>query len=177
MAILSLIVPGAGQFYLKDRGRSVVILLAALVQGYLIYWGLDNFKIAQVITGSFQTSWLLILFALFWGWNIYDAYRLAQGKRGSNLIGILIPLIVVYIIAWQVTDVRFDRLVTRFGNALKIGNDILHPDLVTRNDSGAWAPSENFYYIFGNIVSGWHRPGQRFRRLKRAKSSRRLRSA
>ena len=153
MAILSLIVPGAGQFYLKDRGRSVAILLAALVQGYLIYWGLDNFKIAQVITGSFQTSWLLILFALFWGWNIYDAYRLAQGKRGSNLIGILVPLIVVYIIAWQVTDVRLDRLVTRFGNALKIGNDILHPDLVTRNDSGAWAPSENFYYIFGNIVS------------------------
>ena len=153
MAILSLIVPGAGQFYLKDRGRSVAILLAALVQGYLIYWGLDNFKIAQVITGSFQTSWLLILFALFWGWNIYDAYRLAQGKRGSNLIGILVPLIVVYIIAWQVTDVRLDRLVTRFGNALKIGNDILHPDLVTRNDSGAWVPSENFYYIFGNIVS------------------------
>lgn len=149
--LLSLIVPGAGQFYLKDRGRGIMILLAALVQGYLIYWAFDNFKIAQVITGSIQTSWLLVFLALFWVWNVYGAYRRAQGKRSSNLVGILLPVLVVYIIAWQVTDIRLDRLVTRFGNALKIGNDIIHPDLFTQDASGKWIPSENFGYIFGTI--------------------------
>ncbi len=151
-SILSLIVPGAGQFYLGQRGRGLLILLAALAQGYLIYWALDNFRIAQVTAGSLETSWLWLLFMLFWGWNVYNAYRLAQGKRGLDLLGLLLIGLVVYIIAWQVTDVRLDRLVTRFGNALKIGNDIIHPDLFTKNDSGAWVFSENFYYIFGNIV-------------------------
>ena len=151
-SILSLIIPGAGQFYLGHRGRGTNILLAAVAQGYLIYWALDNFKVAQVITGGIQTSWLWLLFVLFWGWNVYDAYRTAQDKPSSRLLGLLLPTLVFYIIAWQVTDVRLDRLVTRFGNALKIGNDIIHPDLVTKNASGAWVPSENFYYIFGNIV-------------------------
>jgi phosphonate transport system permease protein len=128
-----------------------MILLAALVQGFLIYWALDNFKIAQVITDSIQTSWLLIFLVLFWAWNVYDAYRRAQNKRGSDLLAILLPALVVYIIAWQVTDIRLDRLVTRFGNALKIGNDIIHPDLFMQDATGAWVPSENFGYIFGTI--------------------------
>jgi phosphonate ABC transporter permease subunit PhnE len=151
-SLFSLIVPGAGQFYLGQRWRGALILLAMLAQGYLIPWALDNFKIAQVMAGGLQTSWLWILFALFWGWNVYDAYRHAQGRRGLDWLGLLLPALVIYVIAWQVTDVRLDRLVTRFGNALKIGNDIIHPDLVTQNDSGAWVPSDNFYYIFGNIV-------------------------
>ncbi len=41
---------------------------------------------------------------------------------------------------------------TRFGNALKIWNDIIHPDLFTQTDSGAWIPSENFEYIFGKLA-------------------------
>ncbi len=151
-SLLSLIVPGAGQFYLGQRGRGALILLAALAQGYLIPWALDNFKTAQVTAGGLQTSWLWPVFALFWGWNVYDAYRQAQGKRSSGLPGLLLIALVIYVIAWQVTDVRLERLVTRFGNALKIGNDIIHPDLFAKNDAGAWALSENFYYIFGNIV-------------------------
>ncbi len=151
-ALFSLLVPGAGQFYLGKRGRGALIFLAALVQGYLIYWALDNFKIGQVTVANLQTSWLWLLFVLFWGWNVYDAYRHAQGRRSISWPGLLVIALVVYFIAWQTTDVRLDRLVTRFGNALKIGDDIIHPDLVTQNESGAWVPSENFYYIFGNIV-------------------------
>lgn len=150
--LLSLILPGAGQFYLGHRERGVTILLTTLAQGYLIPWALDNFRIARVSAGGLQTSWLFILFAVFWAWNVYDAHRHTQGRGGSNLLGLLAPALVFYIIAWQVTDVRLDRLITRFGNALKIGYDITHPDLFTRDASGAWVPSENFYYIFGNIV-------------------------
>jgi phosphonate transport system permease protein len=151
-ALLSLLIPGAGQFYLGQRERGVLILVAALAQGYLIPWALDNFRIAKVSLGGVETSWLLALFALFWLWNVYDANCQARGKRGLGGLGLLLTGLVIYIIAWQVTDVRLDRLVTRFGNALKIFNDILHPDLFARNAAGAWVPSENFGYIFGTIV-------------------------
>ena len=151
-SLLSLVVPGAGQFYHQERQRGLAILAATLVQAYLIYWGLDNFKIGLVDAGGIQTSWLFALLALFWAWNVLDAYRHAQGKRAPDLAGLLLPALVIYIIAWQVTDVRLDRLVSRFDNALKIGNDIIHPDLFTQDPSGAWVPSENFGYIFGSIV-------------------------
>jgi phosphonate transport system permease protein len=152
-ALLSLIVPGAGQFYQKDRGRGAMILLAALAQGFLIYWALGNFQVAQVIVAGVETSWLWAFLFAFWAWNVYDAHLRTQGKRGLDQIGLLVPALVVYIIAWQVTDIRLDRLITRFGNALKIGNDIIHPDLFMQTSTGAWVPSENFGYIFGTIVS------------------------
>jgi len=69
------------------------------------------------------------------------------------LLGLLIPTLIVYIIAWFVTDVRLDRLVTRFGNALKIGDQLIHPDLIVQDAVGNWVPSENFGYIFGTIKS------------------------
>jgi phosphonate transport system permease protein len=147
------LIPGAGQYTLGKRERGVLIFIAALAQGYLIPWALDNFHTAQISLAGLQTSWLFALFALFWLWNIYDAYRLATGKRGLDGLGLILPVVVIYFIAWQVTDVRLDRLVTRFGNALKIGNDLIHPDLFTRNAAGQWVPSENFGYIFGSIVS------------------------
>lgn len=152
-ALLSLVIPGAGQYLLGKRGRGMMILLAALVQAFLIPWALDNYHIAQVTLTGAPTSWLFIPFGLFWAWNLYDGYRLAAGKRGADALGLFLPGLVVYVIAWQVTDVRLDRLVTRFGNALKIGNDLIHPDLFTRNAAGRWVPSENFGYIFGSIVS------------------------
>jgi phosphonate ABC transporter permease subunit PhnE len=152
-ALLSLIVPGAGQFYQKDREGGAMILLAALAQVYLINWALGNSGVAQMTIGAIQTSWLWFFLAAFWAWNVYDAYGHAQDKPRSNLLGILLPTLVVYIIAWQVTQVQLDRLVTRFGNALKIGNDIIHPDLFTHDASGAWVPSENFGYIFGTVAS------------------------
>ncbi len=152
MAFLSFVIPGAGQFYLKERGRGGSILAAALVQFGLISWSL-NLKVAQWTVGRLTTSWLWIVVGLFWIWNVYDAYNITQGKSGSGLIGIFLTAFVIYVIAWQVTDIRLDRLVTRFGNALKILNDIIHPDLFARDASGHWIPSENFGYIFGTIQS------------------------
>ena len=150
-ALLSLVVPGAGQFYLRDWKRGLTIFVTALVSAFLIYWAFDNFHVGEIALGTFETTWLWLLLALFWGWNVDDAYRHAQGVRTFPLIGIVIAALIIYIIAWQVTDVRLERLVTRFGNALKIGNDLIHPDLFTRNAEGALVPSENFGYIFGTI--------------------------
>ena len=147
-AILSLIVPGAGQFYLKERWRGVSIFIATVACGYLIYWGTDNFR-ASFDSSTAGALWLLL--ALFVVWNIFDAYRRAGHQISGSALGLLLPVLIIYIIAWQVTDVRLDRLVTRFGNALKIGNDIIHPDLFLQDASGNWGTSENFGYIFGAL--------------------------
>jgi len=150
-ALLSLVIPGAGQFYLRARSRGVTILLTTLIGVPLIYWAQDNFR--ATMTGSMAVA-LWALLAAFVVWNVIDAYRHARGQASSNLFGLLLPIIIIYIIAWVVTDVRLDRLITRFSYALKIWNDIIHPDLFTQDATGRWLPSENFGYIFGAIVQG-----------------------
>jgi phosphonate transport system permease protein len=154
--ILSLFIPGAGQFYLRDRSRGIAIFITTIVSAVLIYWAQDNFRMA-VTGGTAMALWALL--GCFLVWNIFDAYRRARRQASSDLIGLLLPTLIIYIIAWQVTDIRLDRLITRFGNALKIWNDIIHPDLFTQDAAGNWLPSENFGYIFGSIASkpapGW----------------------
>jgi phosphonate transport system permease protein len=152
-ALFSLVVPGCGQFYLKDRVRGTPILLSAVGQALLISWSFNHLKVGQVTFGPLTTSWLWLVLALFWAWNVYDAYLGARGKPHSDLPAYFLSALVIYVIAWQVTNVRLDRLVTRWSNALKILDDIVHPDLYTRDPSGKLIPSENFGYIFGAFRS------------------------
>ena len=147
-ALLSLIIPGAGQFYSKDRSRGVAIFATTLIVGLLTYWAQDNFRVS--ITGNVASA-LWILLGLFALWNVWDAYRRARGEISFGWMGFLLPTLIIYIIAWQGTEVQLDRLVTRFGNALKIGNDLIHPDLVVQDAAGNWGLSENFGYIFGTF--------------------------
>ena len=45
-SVLSLVIPGAGQFYLGNRTRGAVILVTTLIGGALIYWTQDNYRVA-----------------------------------------------------------------------------------------------------------------------------------
>ena len=150
-AIASLIIPGLGQYLLGKRQRGIAILCSAAAQAFLIWWSFDHLHVSKVTLGTLTTSWLWVVLALFWAWNVYDAVLAAQGKPSSQTIPIALTLLVIYVIAWQVTNVRLDRLVTRWSNALKILNDIVHPDLFARDAAGKLIPSENFGYIFGSI--------------------------
>ncbi len=147
--MLSLFIPGAGQIYLRERTRGIAILVTAICTGILIYWTADNFRFAVDQNMAIALWTLLGAFVL---WNAWDAFRRARHEVGNDLIGLLLPTIVVYVLAWQVTDIRLERLVTRFSYALKIWNDIIHPDLFTQDVAGNWMPSENFGYIFGTIT-------------------------
>ena len=155
-SLLSLLVPGAGQFYLGNRSRGLAIFFATLVCGILIFWAQDNFRVA---VGGNMAIALWVILGCFVVWNIFDAYRRACRQPSNNLIGLLLPTLIIYIIGWQVTDIRLERLVTRFNYATKIWNDIIHPDLFTQDAVGNWIPSENFGYIFGSMadkpVPGW----------------------
>lgn len=150
-AVLSLIVPGAGQWYLKSRWRAGTIFSAALTLAFLINWGLDNFKIAQIVLGGVTTSWLWFIYALFAVWTVFDAYRLARGQASFTGLGVLLTAIILYYLAWNVADINLDRLITRLGDAAKVANNLIRPDLFYQDETGAWQPSENFGDIFGRI--------------------------
>jgi len=151
--ILSLFIPGAGQFYLTRRGRALSIFGACLAVAYLINWALANFKTGLTMIGDVTTSWLWVGLALFWAWNIFDAYRMAQGKKSFNLLGLLIPALIIYLIGWHVTDVNIDRLATRFSDVRGVFQAIVKPDFFELDGAGNLRPSENFGDIIGKVAN------------------------
>ncbi len=132
-SLLSLLIPGAGQTYLRKTIRGLAILVVTLLLAYLIFWAWDNYKIGQIQIGDSITSWLWGFFVLFWAWNIFDAYRLLRNEPSFSAIGYLLPTIVIYLISWQVIDVNLDRLVTRFEDAQIVFRALAHPDLIERD--------------------------------------------
>jgi len=141
---ISLIVPGLGQFFFGKRWRGLVIFLMTPILGYLVNWSLVHQNIGQVEIGSFVTSWLWLPFAFFWAWNLLDALNLAVGKSINALIGVLFAAVILYFIAWNVTDVKLDRLITRLSDAKLVATDLVNPDMLTISVNGrdqvcAWA--------------------------------------
>lgn len=130
-ALFSFILPGLGQFLQKRRERGLLIFLTAAVLIFLIVWSLVNQNIGKVQIAGFVTSWLWLPLILFWIWNMLDARPLKPDQTFSILPGILFAAIIIYVIAWQVTGVRLDRLVSRFGDAKVVMSSLVNPDVVT----------------------------------------------
>ncbi len=134
--IASLVVPGSGQVLLGRRWKGLVILLTTALLAFLVNWTLVNLNIGQVSLGSIVTSWLWIPLLLFWFWNVLDARNTGKGTAFSPLPGLLFAALILYFIAWNVTDVRLDRLVTRFGDAQKMVGQLINPELATVTING-----------------------------------------
>ncbi len=134
--VLSIIIPGAGQLYLKKHWRGGVILLATAVLAFVISWGMFNFKTGQVTLGGWVTSWLWLPFILFWAWNILDAYRLSSGKQSSAAWGFLLAVLILFVMSWDVTDAKPGRLVTNFNAARTVMTKLVNPDILTINVGG-----------------------------------------
>lgn len=136
-SLCSLFVPGLGQFLLRKRGRGELILLTAAVLGYLIQWSFAHLNIGKVVLGGWSTSWLWLALFLFWVWNVLDARALAAfGKPLSIMPAIALAAIILYVIAWKVTDVKLDRLIQRFGDARVVATSLLNPDMITISING-----------------------------------------
>jgi len=130
-AVASLVIPGSGQFGLGRRWRGLIILLVTGLLVFLVNWALAVQKIGLVQLGGLTTSWLWLPLILFWAWNVLDARALSRGKTFSLLPGLLFAGLITYVIAWQVTNVRLDRLVTRFSDAQKVAGQLIRPELAT----------------------------------------------
>ena len=135
-AIFSLILPGLGQFLLKKRERGLFIFLTTLVLAFLIPWMLEHQGIGKIDLAGITTSWLWLPFGLFWVWNVFDAHALNANRTLTLVPGILFVAIILYVIAWQVTGVRLDRLVTRFDDARIVATNLLNPDMITISIGG-----------------------------------------
>jgi phosphonate ABC transporter permease subunit PhnE len=134
--IASLLIPGSGQALLGRRWKGLVILLTTAVLTFLVNWALVNLNIGQVNIGKLVTSWLWIPLILFWVWNVLDAQKSSEGNTFPPLIGLVCAGLILYFIAWNVTDVNLDRLVTRFGDAQKMANQLINPELATVTING-----------------------------------------
>jgi phosphonate ABC transporter permease subunit PhnE len=132
----SLILPGAGQFLSKKRTRGLLVFLSALILAYLVNWSFVHQNIGKIYLGNWVTTWLWLPLILFWVWNVLDARAQSAHKSFSLIPGILLISIILYVIAWNVTSVKFYRLIERFGDARVVVADILNPDLVTINVQG-----------------------------------------
>jgi phosphonate ABC transporter permease subunit PhnE len=136
LAVASALVPGLGQAILKRAWRAGLILLSAVVLAFLTNWALVNQNIARVSVHGLVTSWLWLPFALFWFWNVLDAYLLAAGRK-SNLWGIAFSAIILYVIAWNVTDIDLQQLIASFGDARTVMGNLLNPDVITMSVNGS----------------------------------------
>ncbi|MBI2758814.1 MAG: phosphonate ABC transporter, permease protein PhnE [Chloroflexi bacterium] len=172
----SLILPGLGQFLLKKRGRGLMIFLATAVLAFLINWSFVHQNIGKVTLGGMATSWLWLALILFWVWNVLDVRALRADKAFSILPGIVCTAVILYVIAWNVTDVKLGRLIERFNDARSVAANLLNPDMITisvngqdqicswgclqtyvsdklagRPTAGTIRPSDNLLDIFGRM--------------------------
>ena len=125
---LSLIIPGSGQILLKKKWRGITILIITILLAFLVSWSYTNFEIGKINIGRLQTSWLWIPLALFWLWNVWDARLLSTNKPTTTILAFLFAVTVLYSIAWVITDVNLDRLVTRFDAAKTVATKVVNPD-------------------------------------------------
>lgn len=132
----SLLLPGLGQFILTRRWRGLLILLSTAVLVFLINWSAVHQKIGLVSFGGIQTSWLWLPLIMFWVWNLLDARSLSAHKTLNLLPGVIFAALILYVIAWNVTEVKTDRLIERFGDARVVALNLLNPDVFTITING-----------------------------------------
>ena len=68
-AVLSVLWPGLGQIYVGMIGRGLLIMLAGIMIAFMSF---------LIVFSIFLVFVPMILGAVFWIWNIFDAYKLAQ---------------------------------------------------------------------------------------------------
>lgn len=113
-----------------------MIFLAAAVSAFLVGWSFLTQKVGTIAIGGLTTSWLWLPVILFWLWNVWDARAIANGKMFSSLLGIIFTALILYVIAWNVTDVKLSRLVERFNDARTVAANLLNPDMITMSVNG-----------------------------------------
>ncbi len=142
-ALASLVIPGLGQMLSKKVWRGITFLAFALISSYLTYWSFAHFNVGQVQIGPWTTSWLWAPTILFWLWNSFDGYRLARGKSLSPMLAVLCAAIVLYVVAWNITDVNISRMVNNFGDMKAIATQLANPDYISTVKGGK------------TVVCGW----------------------
>ncbi len=137
--LLSILLPGLGQFVQGRRVRGLLLFLTTAVLAGLTFWERENFA-ALLCRRTFLSGLcgegaadfplLLIPLALFWLWTVWDALR--YEGRVRLLWPILLVMLMVYAVGTVATEVNFDRLVSGWSSVRPIFSALLHPELLAR---------------------------------------------
>ncbi|HNS40908.1 MAG TPA: hypothetical protein PKJ56_11765, partial [Promineifilum sp.] len=115
-ALLSLIIPGGGQFILHQKSRGVALFITFFLLLALVLW--------------IKVYVLLIPLLLLLLWMGRDAYQLAKGRQPGWGASLLLAGIVLYGAATIVTDVRPARMITGLPSVQPYLRSLLHPELL-----------------------------------------------
>jgi phosphonate transport system permease protein len=127
---LSLILPGAGQFYTRQRYRGVSIFISTLITLLIAIW--------------YKVPWWYTAPAVTWLWNIWDAISVAGGKPRSTFLPLAALLVMGYGIGWQITNIDLSALTKNLDRAASILRPMLQPDFLSHEEvtNSGWAPVE-----------------------------------
>jgi len=117
-ALLS-IIPGLGQVYNGQMTRGLMFFVAVILLVPLIAWKGETRLYAGIL--------------VFWLWNIWDAYQLAQEKRAPAVVGVVALALVIYTIGWGVTGIKLDRLLEDVADIKPLVTSLLKPRLLERS--------------------------------------------
>ena len=128
--LLSLLLPGLGQAYTRQRYRGAAVLLISLVAVLVAVW----YK---------MPGWYAIP-AVIWLWNIWDAVNIPRGRMPSAFLPIAAILVMGYGIGWQVTNIDPAALTKNYNRLRVILIPMFHPDFLARVEvtNTGWAPVE-----------------------------------
>jgi phosphonate transport system permease protein len=128
--LLSLVLPGAGQFYARQPYRGISIFLSTAIMVVVALW----YKVPAWYAAP----------AIGWIWGVWDAIGVVGGRPRSAFLPIAAMLIMGYGIGWQITEIDPSALSKNIDRAQSILTPMLRPDFLAREEISqkGWAPIE-----------------------------------
>lgn len=134
--LLSLVVPGLGQFLARTYRRGAILLGSFISLVGLMIWriqlaGKRVEGALEIIQKAYRLRPILIvltvLMVIFYLWIAYDAYLMAKRTKGTPLGLIFMVLIIFFIMGWQIGDINPVALVTDLDEAAGPLSEVLWP--------------------------------------------------
>lgn len=140
-AVVSAIIPGAGQMFARELKRGLILLMSFVSIGGLLAWriaveGHRYDGLMLKIQKSFYLQPILriiaILFALYYVWIIIDAFVVAskrnKNEKYTNAAAILFfTIILFFILGWQIGKIDMVSLITQADEAVPTLGRVIWP--------------------------------------------------
>ncbi len=126
--LLSAVVPGLGQVYVRQAYRGAVIFIGTMLILAMVIW-------------YRHLIWYIAPIGI-WLWNVVDAASLAVGRKRSFILPLLLGLLAAYGIGWQVSQIDFSK--ASLTRAYLIVRPMFKPNFIEprREENSIWVGVE-----------------------------------
>jgi len=122
--LLSLVLPGAGHYYVGKRGQGILVAVLAVVMVALILWA----QATREVDLQPGTEIILIVSTVaYWLWAIASAVSHARERNFLPTLGLILVLAYTYVLGWQVTEVNLKKFFTEFSDIYPIFTKVMWP--------------------------------------------------